>query len=132
MRTLRWYRFFHIAGRTKRTTRRRTRVQKRSTMVNVKNSGSHVHRHCGSELAPIDYAGPIDTAEPNPAAHGGHCVVEVCDCGLVRFVNVREAEREDGAWESGCEEIARAYLQRCGAVTRGAQRGLTQSPRVER
>lgn len=132
MRVRRWYRCFHIAGRTERTTRKRTRVRKRSTMVNVKNSGSHVHRHCGSEPAPIDYTGPVATAEPNPAAHGGHCIVEVCDCALVRFVNVREAEREEGAWESGCEEIARAYLQHCGATPRTTQRGQAQPPRVER
>lgn len=73
---------------------------------------AHVHAHCGAAPELCEYDGPITSAEAmNPAAHGGHCVTEVCACGQTRWVNVRDGEREEGAWEPGSEDFAAYHLR---------------------
>jgi hypothetical protein len=72
----------------------------------------HVHAHCGDAPAELEYDGPIRTdAGMNPAAHGGHAIQEVCSCGLIRFVNVRGEEREEGSWLGGHEDGAAYHFR---------------------
>lgn len=82
-----------------------------ATTINAATS-VHVHAHCGDAPELCEYDGPIASAESmNPAAHGGHCVTEVCACGHTRWVNVRDDEREEGAWEPGSEAFAAYHLR---------------------
>ncbi len=56
----------------------------------------------------------------NPAAHGGHTETEVCRCGYVRFVNVREnaegeVEREEGLWTGDSPNLAAQHFRQSAA-----------------
>jgi hypothetical protein len=92
---------------------------------------AHVHAHCGDAPEELDYDGPIRTdAGMNAAAHGGHWMQEVCSCGLIRFVNVRGQEREEGSWLGGHEDgaayhfrvtAARALLAQAAALVKATE-----------
>jgi hypothetical protein len=71
----------------------------------------HVCAHYGDEPAATDYGGPVATgAGMNPAAHGAESIIETCSCRMIRYVNVRGDEREEGAWESGSEAFAAYWI----------------------
>lgn len=47
----------------------------------------------------VPFAGPVSVKNENPAAHGGVCEVEYCECGAQRECNLNGGHQEIGEWD---------------------------------
>lgn len=56
------------------------------------------HRHRPATADERPFAGAVSPGDPNPAAHGGICYVERCDCGAERRTNINGRHFEFGPW----------------------------------
>jgi hypothetical protein len=57
------------------------------------------HVHKPKQSIERCFVGPVESARPNPRAHGWVEVEQVCRCGAWRLVNVNQKQKETGYWQ---------------------------------